>query len=133
MTTSTITASFSCDISLLWDTVTSLCNYSWRSDIKRIEIIEPNKKFIEYSNDDFPTTFTITILEPLKRYEFDIENKNMTGHWIGLFEYDSVNAMTSITFTEQIEIKKLFMKPFIKGYLKKQQQTYVEDLQRSLK
>lgn len=31
------------------------------------------------------TKFTITVSEPCRRWEFDMENNNMNGHWIGIF------------------------------------------------
>ena len=37
-----------------------------------------------------------------------------------------------IDFTEDVTAKKVFMKPFVKGYLKKQQETYVNDLKKAL-
>lgn len=35
--------------------------------------------------DGYATTFTITAMESCKRWEFDIENSNIKGHWTGLF------------------------------------------------
>ncbi len=39
---------------------------------------------------------------------------------------------TEIDFTEDVTAKKIFMKPFVKSYLKKQQKQYISDLQREL-
>lgn len=130
MAVSKITASFSCDREKVWDIVTSLENYSWRSDLSKIEILKPGRKFIEHTPEGYSTTFTITALEPMKRYEFDLENNNMNGHWTGLFSYK--NGVTIIVFTEHIVPKKWFMKPFAGMYLKKQQALYLEDLKRIL-
>lgn len=65
-------AEFTCDMAEIWNIVTSPKNYSWRSDISRIE------------------------------------------------------------FTGDVTAKKNIMKPFVKGYLKKQQQKYIADLRREL-
>lgn len=130
MTTANTQASFSNDIETVWQIVTSLTNYTWRSDISKIKIIEPQKKFIEYTKNGYPTTFTITVLKPYQRYEFDMENDKMHGHWIGVFTYD--NNITTIDFTEKITAKKFFIKPFVKLYLKKQQTTYINDLKKAL-
>lgn len=113
------------DIHEVWDIVTSLSDSSWRSDLSRIEIVN-EKQFIEYTKGGYATYFTITCTEPYKRWEFDMENGNMKGHWIGIFT-EKGNA-TEIDFTEQVEAKKLFMKPFVKAFLKKQQAQYVSDL-----
>ena len=78
----------------------------------------------------YATTFTVTVVEPYKRWEFDMENSNMKGHWIGVF-IDKGNE-TQIDFTENVIPKKWFMKPFVKTYLKKQQKQFVLDLKKAL-
>lgn len=86
--------------------------------------------FIEYTKNGYATTFTVTVAEPYKRWEFDMENSNMKGHWIGVF-IDKGNE-TQIDFTENVIPKKWFMKPFVKTYLKKQQKQFVLDLKKAL-
>ena len=129
MVRSNIKATFACNVETVWDVVTSLENYQWRSDLSRIEIVSDNT-FIEYTRDGYATTFTITAVEPYKRWEFDLENSNMKGHWTGIFTEN--NDMIEIDFTEEITAKKFFMKPFVKGFLKKQQKQYVTDLRNAL-
>lgn len=130
MIVSKITAAFPCELAQVWDIVTSLEHYSWRSDLSKIEVPKPGRTFIEHTPEGYSTTFTITAFEPMKRYAFDLENSNMTGHWIGLFSYQ--DGETTIEFTEHIAPKKWFMKPFASMYLKKQQALYIEDLKRAL-
>ena len=89
------------------------------------------KQFIEYTKNGYATTFTITLFEPYKRWEFDVENSNIKGHWIGIFTQKG--EKTEIDFTEDVTAKKVLMKPFVKAYLKKQQARYVKDLARKLK
>lgn len=129
MAISNIKAVFQSDIQKVWEVVTSLKNYSWRSDLSKIEIINENQ-FIEYTKDGYPTTFTITKAEPYKRWEFDMENSNMKGHWIGVFTEKGGN--TEIDFTEEVTAKKVIVKPFVKSYLKKQQKLYISDLRKAL-
>lgn len=129
MAISNIKATFQSDIQRVWEVVTSLENYSWRSDLSKIEIINENQ-FIEYTKDGYPTTFTITRTEPYKRWEFDMENSNMKGHWTGIFT--GKNGNTEIDFTEEVTVKKVIMKPFVKSYLKKQQERYASDLRKAL-
>lgn len=129
MAVSNIKAVFQSSIINVWDVATSLENYQWRSDLSRIEILS-DKQFIEYTKDGYPTTFTITSAEPYKRLEFDMENSNMKGHWTGIFiEKD---GYTEIDFTEEVTAKKVIMRPFVKSYLKKQQELYVSDLRKAL-
>lgn len=116
MAVSNIKAIFQSDIQKTWETVTSLEKYAWRSDLNKIEIIN-EKQFIEYTKEGYPTTFTIIASETYKRWEFDMENDNMKGHWTGIFT--AKDGQTEIDFTEDVTAKKVFMKPFVKAYLKK--------------
>ena len=118
------------DIQKVWNIVLAVDKYnSWRSDLSKTEIIN-DKQFIEYTKNGYATTFTVTVAEPYKRWEFDMENSNMKGHWIGVF-IDKGNE-TQIDFTENVIPKKWFMKPFVKTYLKKQQKQFVLDLKKAL-
>ena len=129
MAISNIKAVFPSSVKNVWNVVTSLENYQWRSDLSRIEI-KGEKQFIEYTKDGYATTFTITAMEPCKRWEFDMENSNMKGHWTGIFT--ETDGQTEIDFTEEVTAKKFFMKPFVKSFLKKQQELYVSDLRKVL-
>ncbi len=127
---SNITATFRCDIHKVWDVVTSVEHYStWRSDLSKTKILN-EKQFVEYTKKGYATTFTITVIEPYQRWEFDMENSNMKGHWIGIFTQNGEN--TEIDFTEDVTAKKMLMKPFVKSYLKKQQVEFVSDLKHVL-
>ena len=129
MTTSNIKVTLSCDIHKVWEIITAVKNYTWRSDLSKTEVIS-DKQFIEYTKDGYPTTFTVTVVEPYRRWEFDMENSNMKGHWIGVFTAKGDEA--EIDFTECVEAKKLLMKPFVKSYLKKQQTQFVADIRKAL-
>lgn len=129
MAISKIKAVFSCDIKAVWGVVTSLDHYQWRSDLSKIEVIS-DKQFVEYTKDGYATTFTITVTKPYERWEFDMDNSNMKGHWTGVFS--SRDGQTEIEFTEDVTAKKWIMKPFVKAFLKKQQELYVSDLKKAL-
>lgn len=129
MAISNMKAVFQCDVKKVWDIVTSLENYAWRSDLSKIDILN-EKQFVEYTKDGFATTFTITATEPLKRWEFDMENDNIKGHWTGIFTQK--DGLTEIAFSEDVTAKIFFMKPFVKSFLKKQQTKYISDLQKAL-
>lgn len=130
MAVSNIKAVLPYELENVWKKVVSLEDYAWRSDLGRIEVLESGKRFIEYTKDGYATTFTITTFEPYKRYEFDMENENMKGHWSGIFSRQ--DGQTTLDFTENVTAKKLIMKPFVGGYLKKQQKTYISDLRKAL-
>lgn len=130
MTISNIKTVIPGELHKVWDVVLDIENYAvWRSDLSKTEVIS-DKQFIEYTKDGYPTTFTVTLVEPYKRWEFDMENENMKGHWIGIFT--DKGDETEIDFTELVESKKLLMKPFVKSYLEKQQAQFVADIRKEL-
>lgn len=125
MAVSNTKAVFRHNVQEVWDIVTSLEKYQWRSDLSKIEVLSETQ-FVEYTKDGYPTTFTITVSEPCKRWEFTMENSNMKGRWTGIFT--AKGEETEIDFTEDVTAKHLLMKPFVKGFLKKQQALYISDL-----
>lgn len=130
MTVSNIKEIISSDIHTVWETVLAVDRYStWRSDLSKTEIVD-QKQFVEYTKEGYPTKFTVTAAEPYQRWEFDMENSNMKGHWTGIFT--SKGYETQIDFTECVTAKKLIMRPFVKAYLKKQQAQFVCDLKKAL-
>ena len=66
MAISNMKATFECDVKKVWEIVTSLEKYSWRSDLSKIEILN-DKQFVEYTNEGYATTFTITVIELYQR------------------------------------------------------------------
>lgn len=130
MAVSNISIIINSDIHKVWDIVLDVDKYNiWRSDLSKTEIIN-DKQFIEYTKDGYATTFSIITVELYKRWEFDMENSNMTGHWVGTFT--ARENETQVDFTENVTPKKWFMKPFVKSYLKKQQEQFVTDLKKAL-
>lgn len=129
MAVSTIKATFLCDVRRVWEVVTSVESYTWRSDLSKTEILN-EKQFVEYTKNGYPTTFTITVTKPYKRWEFDMENENMKGHWIGVFTQKG--EQTEVEFTEDVTAKGSIMNLFVKFYLKKQQTRFISDLKKVL-
>ena len=129
MPTSNIKTRIQSDIHTVWEVVTAVENYTWRSDLSKTKILI-EKQFVEYTKGGYATNFTTTIVEPYRRWEFDMENSNMKGHWVGIFTQKGNE--TEIDFTENIVAKKFFLKPFVKFYCKKQQAKFVSDLKKAL-
>lgn len=129
MAVSNVKVTFPCDVQKVWDIVTSLDNYSWRSDLGRIEVLS-DKQFVEYTKEGYATTFTVTAKETCRHWEFDMENDNMKGHWTGIFT--ARDGAAEVDFTEDVTAKRMVMKPFVKAYLKKQQAAYIRDLTKAL-
>ena len=82
MAVSNIKALIPSELRQVWDFVLDIENYAaWRSDLSKTEVIS-DKKFIEYTKDGYPTTFTVTLIEPYRRWEFDMENSRHSLLWI---------------------------------------------------
>ncbi len=131
MTKSSVKAMFDDSIQDVWNVVTNVRNYSvWRSDVSKGVTID-TKHVIEYAENSYATNFAVTAMEEKQRWEFDMDNSNMSGHWTGIFKENG--GKTEVEFIEEVTAKKFIMKPFVKGYLKKQQVKFVEDLRNALK
>lgn len=135
MTISNIKAVIQGDIHKVWETVLAVESYHiWRRDVSKTEVID-EKQFIEYTKDGYSTTFMVIVAEPHRRWELDVENSHIKGHWTVVLA--SKGSETEIDFTACVTAKKLFMRPtgksvFEKAYLKKEQEQFVTDLKKSL-
>lgn len=54
----------------------------------------------------------------------------MSGTWEGIFE--AAEGGTRLTCTETVAGKHRWMRPFVPGYLKRQQRLYLDDLRKKL-
>ena len=59
-----------------------------------------------------------------------MENGNMSGFWEGRFE--AVESGSRLTCVETVNGKRWWMRPFVSGYLKRQQKLYMDDLLREV-
>ena|SRR5574344_448395 len=130
MVKSNIKKEYNCDKNKLWNIITDNNNYLWRTDLSNIKIID-DTHFIEYDKNNYPTSFTIVRKEKLSIYEFDIQNTNIKGKWIGKFK-ELKNGNIEIDFTETIETNNFMMKLLAKPYLKRMQKRYIKDLEKQL-
>ncbi|MFR8104216.1 MAG: polyketide cyclase [Clostridia bacterium] len=131
MIKSNIKKQFHCDKDKLWNIITDNTNYSWRSDLSKIDIVD-DKHFIEYTKNNYPTYFTITSKKKFKEYQFDLENTNIKGKWIGIFK-ELPNGAIELDFTEEVEVNNFFVRLLLaKPYLKSQQKRYMRDLEKEL-
>lgn len=129
MPTSKVTVHFSWPVERVWQAVTDLSNTAWRSDLKRVEVLDESH-FVEHTKSGYATNFTVTACEPLRRWAFTMENGNMSGSWEGIFE--SAEDGTRLHCTETVNAKRWWMHPFVPGYLRRQQRLYLDDLRREL-
>lgn len=129
MAISNIKVTLLCSIEKVWNKVTDLNDFVWRSDLKNIRIIDTNN-FIEISKEGIETSFKVTECIKYRSWAFEIENENIEGTWTGKFY--SHGDKTTLAFTENIVSKKLIFKPFVGSYLRKQQKLYFKDLKKAL-
>lgn len=122
-------AMFSSNIHTVWSIMTDVEHCKWRSDLSKTEVLS-EKQFVEYTKEGYATTFTVTVKVPYRRWEFDMENGNMKGHWTGILT--ERDGQTEIDFTEDVTPRKWWMKPFVRGFLSKQQELYISDLRKAL-
>lgn len=117
-------------VTAVWNVVTSVKDYpSWRSDLSRVECLD-QKTFLEYTATGFITKFTIQREKPSSLWELTMSSSTISGRWVGRFSQRG--AGTIVEFTEYVSVKRFWMRPFIKGYLKKQQVQFGNDLRSAL-
>ena len=129
MAVSKVTVHFPCPMERVWHTVTDLIHTAWRSDLARVEVLD-GAHFVEHIDSGYATNFTVTACEPPHFWAFTMENGNMSGSWEGIFE--AAEGGTRLTCTETVTGKHWWMRPFVPGYLKRQQQLYLDDLCKEL-
>lgn len=124
------TVIFGSSVDKVWNIMTDNSNYAWRSDLSKIKVSDGGNSFTEYTKKGEPTEFTVTLKIPHERYEFDMKNDFMSGHWTGIFA--KANGNTKVTLIEEVEVKNPVKSLFAGMYLKKQQKNYIADLKRAL-
>lgn len=129
MAASKVTVSLPCPVERVWQTVTDLSHTAWRSDLARVEVLDETH-FVEHTQSGYATNFTVTACEPLCRWAFTMENGNMSGSWEGIFQ--ATEGGTRLHCTETVSAKRWWMRPFVPGYLKRQQRLYLDDLRKEL-
>ena len=129
MITANIKAVVPGSVRRVWDTVTAVERYSWRSDLSRTGRLSESW-FIEYTRSGYAPAFNVTAAEPGARWELELENDAIKGRWTGIFT--DRGGETEIDFTEQITAKRFCPGFLLRLYLKRQQARFVSDLKRAL-
>lgn len=135
MAASNIKDMLQCDIQKVWETISAVEHYhTWRRDVSKTEVID-EKQFIEYTKDGYSTVFMVTVAEPCRHLELDMENSHIKGHWT--LEFASKGSETEIDFTACVTAKRLSTRPvgksvFEQTYLKKEQTQFVTDLKKAI-
>lgn len=104
--------------------VTDLSHTARRSNLARVEVLDETH-FMDYA-----TEFTVTACELLRFYAFTMGTGNMSGFLEDIFE--AAEGSARLTCTETVTTKHWWMRPFVLGYLKRQQKLYPNDLRTEL-
>lgn len=133
MRKSVMIAEFSADRKKVWDVITDLEDYGWRSDVERIEIMDGGTRFLEYSKGGHWLEFKITEKKEPAQYEFDMENQMFKGHWTGLL-YETAGGGTKMELKEELTMHNQFIELLSHLFLniKRMQAAYILDLKRKL-
>ena len=100
MAVSNIKALIPGELQKVWDLVLDIENYgAWRSDLSKAEVIS-DKKFIEYTKEGYPTTFTVTLATPYRRWEFVMKK----------YEYMTVDLSAEPSFNVHIKLDRYIEK-----------------------
>lgn len=129
MITSTVRTLLPVASEKVWETVVSPGAYGWRTDLSKVEVLDETH-FVEYTKSGYATSFVVTASVPYRQWELEMENTNIKGRWTGIFRPKEEG--TEIEFTESVSVKKFFLRPFAKSYLKKQQAMFLRDLTKAL-
>ncbi len=117
------------DIVKVWNKITYLENYSWRSDLSNIEILS-NDTFIINPKSRNSTLCKITFTKLYRQWELKLENRHYFGIIKGFFTGDETHCI--IEFDGSLSPKKILLLPFLKDILKKQQSNFIKDLKKAL-
>ena len=113
----------------IWERMTDLDRWQWRRDLEGLERTGP-ETFVEYGKGGFATYFSVTDRQEPALWAFDVENDNFTGRWTG--ELRQEGEQTRLIFTERVTMKRWVPALLVRGYLRRQQRRYGEDLRRAL-
>ncbi len=129
MVKSSLKVKLNFDIVKVWNKVTYLENYSWRSDLNDLEVLN-NDTFIINKKKKNPTVCKITFAKLYRQWEIKIDNKHFSGEYAGIFKGDEEHCV--IEFYGNLKPKNIYILPFLKDILKKEQTNYINDLQKAL-
>jgi len=116
----------------IWNIVVNNEDYSWRSGIKTLEVIEDGRWKEFYDENNF-TVFTLRDKIEYTLYSFDMENRNFWGTWTGKF-VEINESQTRLIFTETISMKNKIMNVLARLFwnLEAMQEQYFNDLAKKL-
>lgn len=118
---------FKSNVQKVFKAVTNMHDYSWRSDLIKIEQIN-NNQYIEYNHKKIATTINVTEYLKDAQFEYDVKNDYYCGHWCGQFVRlkDGGCIMYLIFYFEVTSLLGKFVN------VKKFEENYINDLKKKL-
>lgn len=117
--------------SQIWQVVTDLTNWQWRSDLSDCTITD-EQSFIETPKKGKPIRFRIACLEQPHIWEFRMDSPTLIGTWQGTFEPNE-NGGCRVKFIEDVTLRnKLIPNWIAKRLLTAYQTQYFRDLRAEL-
>ncbi|NLY20659.1 MAG: hypothetical protein GXZ08_05210 [Tissierellia bacterium] len=115
----------------VWEVITNKEDYSWRSDLEKIEIVDETK-FIEYHKSGNKTVFIIVDKIPYEEYRLNIFHDKFTGEWVAKLKEKSDG--TTIEIYKKIEMtdKLTELMSYMSINMKMEQKIYIRDLKKKL-
>lgn len=115
----------------VWQVVTDLMNWQWRSDLSSCEIVD-ERRFIEIPKKGKPIRFCTTRLEECRIWEFHMDSPSLTGIWKGTFE-PTENGGCRVRFVENVCFRQRLVPNWVvKRFLTAYQARYFRDLRAEL-
>ncbi|QMV84470.1 SRPBCC family protein [Corynebacterium hindlerae] len=115
----------------IWQVITDLTNWKWRSDLADCELIDEHR-FIEIPKKGKPIRFRTTCFEPPHIWEFQMDSPTLVGTWQGILE-PTGRGSCQVRFVEDVHLRnKLLPKWIAKRFLVAYQTQYSRDLRAEL-
>lgn len=117
----------------VWQIVTNLQDYAWRSDLQSLTVVEDGKAFVETNHRGLATMLRITELSPYRRYALSLENRRFTGDWLGVFR-EKVGGGVTLQLRLRVRVRNPLLRVLAVFFwnLRKYQAAYLADLQRAV-
>lgn len=114
-------------LSCIFRNLTDSTNLIWRSDVKEVKVID-DTHFIEYSNQDYPTFFTIVKKTKNKKYELEFVNNDLEG--MICYQIQKKDDKSSLSVSLDVTFMNAKSTFLAKRKFKRRWKTHIEDLYR---
>ena len=126
----TARAELPCPVERVWQVVTDLEQWEWRSDLGRLLAAPDGRTFVEYDWDDRPAYCRITAFAPCYWYALDVVSEETVGRWEAFFTRKGRG--TKLELSIEVRGKNVVADLRVLAELRRRQRKYIEDLRMEL-